>query len=112
MKTPKKTSKVQPLLTQDEYRRANVLREEMISQYRTLGEALSGLNGRMDRMEPQVQQTNEKVIVIEAGVRSHSADLLFIKTDIATLKTDVAEIKSELKGHNQRLGAVETKMAS
>ena len=77
----------------------------MLSQYRTIGEGISGLTARMDRIEPIVQHTNEKVIVIEAAVRSHSADLLFIKTDIA-------EIKSELKGHNQRLGDVEAKVAS
>lgn len=105
MKTPKRPSKEPSLPTQDETRRANVLREEMLSQYRTIGEGISGLTARMDRIEPIVQHTNEKVIVIEAAVRSHSADLLFIKTDIA-------EIKSELKGHNQRLGDVEAKVAS
>jgi chromosome segregation ATPase len=104
MKMPKKASKEQPFPTQDEARRINVLQEKLLSEFRTFGESLSTVRQRVDRMEPQIQQTNEKVIVIEAAVRSHSADLLFIKTDIA-------EIKNELKAQNQRLGAVETKTA-
>ncbi|SRR5258706_7494099 len=112
VKSPKKPSKELSLPSQDESRRANVLREEMLSQFQKLGEALSGLGERMERIEPQVQQTNEKVNIIEAAVRSHGADLRAIKSDVAILKSDVAEMKGDLKGYNQRLEVVEVKLAS
>lgn len=97
----------------------------MLSQFRVLGETLSGLRDRMDRMEPQVQQTNEKVNILESAVRSQGADLRAINSDvgtlksgvatltsdIATLKSDVGEIKNDLKGYNQRLEVVEAKIA-
>ena len=133
MKSPKKPSKEPSLPSQDESRRANVLREEMLSQFRMLGESLSGLQDRMDRIEPQVQQTNEKVNILEPAVRSQGADLRAIKSDVASLKSDVAslksdvaslksdvatlkvdvsEIKGDLKSYNQRLEVVEAKLAS
>ena len=105
----------------------------MLSQFRMLGETLSGFRDRMDRIEPQVQQTNEKINILEPAVRSQGADLRAIKSDVATIKSDVAtlksdvgtlksdtatlrsdvaEIKGDLKGYNQRLEVVEAKLAS
>ena len=91
--------------TQDESRRFNVLLEKVYSEFRTVGEALLGLRERMDRIEPQVQQTNEKVNILEPAIRSQGADL-------RAIKSDVAEIKTDLKNYHQRLEVVEVKLAS
>ncbi len=77
----------------------------MLSQFCMVGDSLSGLRDRMDRIEPQVQQTNEKVNILESAARSQTADL-------SAIKSDVAEIKGDLKNYNQRLEVVEAKLAS
>jgi hypothetical protein len=71
MKSPKKPSKAPSLPSQDEVRRANVLREEMLSQFRTFGESLSIIRDDVQWMKPQLYRLNEKVDVLELAVRSH-----------------------------------------
>jgi len=77
----------------------------MLSQFRMLGETLSGFRDRMGRIEPMVQETNEKIKILEPAVRAQGADL-------RAIKFDVAEIKADLKNRNQRLDVVEAKLAS
>src|SRR5690349_16577343 len=97
-----------------------------MSEFRTVGESVSAIRERVDRMEPKLDKQGEDIEILKAAARSqgetlgsHSVDLRAIKSDVATLKsdvstlkTDVAEIKADLKNHNQRLEVVEAKLAS
>jgi chromosome segregation ATPase len=117
--TPKKPSKEPSLPSQDESRRANVLREEMLSQFRMLGESLSAVREDVNSMKPELHAIKEDVAILKSAVRSQGADLRAIKSDVTTIKSDVAtlksnvsEIKGDIKGYNQRLEVVEAKLAS
>src|SRR5947209_7430552 len=107
MKTPKKPSKEPTLPKQDEYRRANVLREEMLSQFRTFGEALSGVREDVASMKPELREVKEYAVVLKLAAQTHTQeiralkdDVSSVKGDVSIVKSDVAEMKTDLKRYN------------
>ena len=105
MKSPKKSSKEPSLPSQDEARRANVLREEMLSQFRTFGEALSIIREDVSGIKPRLDKLSEKVDVLESAVRTH--------TDAICANTEaIHAMKADLNNYNQRLEVVEARVAS
>ncbi len=115
MKLPKKPS----LPSQDESRRTNVLFEKLMSEFRTVGESVSAIRERVDRIEPKLDKQGEDIEILKAAARSHTDAIRAnteathsIQDDVVTLKSDVAEIKGDIKGYNQRLEVVESKLAS
>jgi hypothetical protein len=115
VKSSKEPSKEHSLPSQDETRRANVLREEMLSQFRTLGEAFSLLRDDVHNMKPKldkIDKLDEHVETLNSAVRSQAETLRSHSEDLRAIKSDVAEIKSDLKNYSQRLEVVEVKLAS
>jgi chromosome segregation ATPase len=103
--TPKKPSKEPSLPSQDESRRANVLREEMLSQFRMLGEALSAVREDVSSMKPELHAVKEDVAILKVAARSH--------TDAIRANTDaIRAMQTDLKNINQRLEVVEAKVVS
>jgi hypothetical protein len=82
-----------------------------MSEFRTVGESVSAIRERVDRMEPKLDKQGEDIEILKAAARSQGADLRAIKSDVGSLKSDVAEIKADLKNHNQRLEVVEAKVS-
>ncbi len=112
MKSPKKPSKEPPLPSQDESRRANVLREEMLAQFRILGEALSAVREDVSSMKPDLHAVKEDVAVLKVAARSHT-DAIHSHTDAIRANTEaIHAMQSDLKNFNQRLEVVEVKLAS
>ena len=80
-----------------------MLREEMLSQFRTLGEAVSLLRDDVLGMRPQIAKIDKldaDVEILKAAARSHTdairanADAIHaLQVDVTTLKSDVSEIK-------------------
>jgi len=121
--------------SQDETRRANVLREEMLSQFRMFGESLSIIREEVTGIKPRLDRVEEKVTVLESAVRTNGrdinalkdavhrnteaihavqadvvilkSDVAILKLDVSILKSDVSEIKGDIKVYNQRLSAIE-----
>ena len=101
-KSPKKPSKEPSLPSQDETRRANVLREEMLSQFRMFGESLSIIREEVTGIKPRLERVEEKATVLESAVRTHS--------DVVRANTEaIRTIQTDLKSINQRLEVVEAK---
>ena len=126
MKSPKKPVREPSLPSQDETRRANVLREEMLSQFRTLGEGFSLLRDDVQSMKPQIAKIDADVDTLKSAVRSHT-DVIHLQTDaihahgedINSLKEAVQAnteaihaMQGDLKNINHRLEVVETKVAT
>ncbi len=129
MKSPKKPSKEPSLPTQDETRRANVLREEMLSQFRTLGEAFSLLRDDVQSMKPQIAKIDKidaDVEILKSAVRSNGQDIRAMKetisghtetlrghTDAINANTEaIHAMQADLKNINGRLEVVEAKVSS
>ena len=126
MKTPKKPSKEPSLPSQDESCRTHVLFEKLILEFRTVGESVSAVRERVDRIEPKLDKRGEDIEILKAAARSHS-DLLRGHTDAIRANTeDIHSLKEAVQGNteairgvqtdlnniNQRLEVVETKLAS
>ena len=119
MKSPKKPSKEPSLPSQDETRRANVLREEMLSQFRMFGESLSIIREDVSGIKPRLDKLSEKVDVLESAVRTHTDAIRANTEDIRSLKETVQgnteaihAMHDDLKNYNQRVEVVEAKLAS
>jgi hypothetical protein len=105
MKTPKKPFKEPSLPTQDEYRRYNVLLEQMNSKFDAFGEGQSLMRECLDRIEPKLDHLSGRVDVLESAVRYHS-------TVINSNTEAIRGVQADLKNINHRLNVVETKGAS
>jgi chromosome segregation ATPase len=119
MKPPKKSSKEPPLPSQDESRRTNVLFEKLISEFRTVGESVSAVRERVDRIEPKLDKQGEDIEILKAAARSHTNAIRANGEDIRSLKEAVQgnteairDVQIDLKNINQRLEVVEVKVAS
>jgi chromosome segregation ATPase len=119
VKSPKKPSKEPPLPSQDESRRTNVLMEQMLSKFDAFGEAQSLLREDVNSLKPRFDKLEQKVDVLELAVRTNGKAISALKEAVQgnteaihTLQADVAEIKDDLKSYNQRVDAVEAKLAS
>ena len=118
VKSPKKPSKEPSLPSQDETRRANVLREEMLSQFRMFGESLSIIREEVTGIKPRLERVEEKVTVLEAAVRTNGRDINALKeavrgnTEATHANTEaIHAMQYDLKNINQRLAVVEAKVA-
>jgi len=129
VKTPKKPSKEPPLPSQDEYRRFNVLQEELISKFRTFGESLSSVRDDVNSMKPKLDKLdklNEDVEILKSAARSHT-DAIRANTEATRANTeDIRSLKEAVQGNtgaihamqvdlkniNGRLEVVEVKLAS
>ena len=98
----------------------------MLSEFRTLGESLSIIREKVEKMEPDLRQVKEDVVVLKAAARSHT-DAIAANTEAIAANTEaIREMKGTLAGHteaihamqadlknyNQRLEVVEAKIAS
>ena len=112
--------------SQDETRRANVLREEMLSQFRVFGESLSIIRDEVTGIKPRLDRVEEKVTILESAVRTNGRDIFDLKTAVSlqaqAIQTQAETIQantnaiyamqSEFKVMNRRVEVIETKMAS
>jgi chromosome segregation ATPase len=129
VKSSKKPSKEPPLPSQDEYRRFNVLQEELISKFRTFGESLSSVRDDVSSMKPKLDKLDklgEDVEILKSAARSHTDTIRANTEDIRSLKDAVRSnteatranteaihaVQTDLKNINQRLEVVEAKVAS
>lgn len=111
MKTPKKSSKESSLPSQDEYRRFNVLTEQMLSKIDVIGEAQVAMRERLDQMEPDLHAVKEDIVVLKAAARTHT-DILKTHTDAIHANTEaIQSMHADFKNINQRLEIVEAKPA-
>jgi len=108
VKTPKKPSKEQPLPTQDESRRTNVLMEQMLSKFDAFGEALSAVREDVNSMKPELHAVKEDVAVLKVAARSHT-DAIRANTDaIRTNTEEIRSLKGIVQGHTEAIQAVQT----
>ncbi len=112
MKSPKKPAGELSLPSQDEYRRFNVLQEQTLSKFQTIGEALSAVREDVNSMKSDFHAVKEDVAVLKAAAYSHS-DAIRSHSDAIHANTDaIRAMQTDLKHINQRLVVVETKLAS
>ena len=76
-----------------------------MSEFRTVGESVSAIRERVDRIEPKLDKQGEDIEVLKAAARTH--------TDAIRANTDATRaMQTDLKNINQRLEVVEVKLAS
>ena len=109
MKPPKKSSKELSLPSQDESRRANVLREEMLSQFRMFGESLSIIREDVSGIKPRLDKLSEKVDVLESAVRPHTQEIRSLKEAVLGNTEAIHTMQDDFKSIHQRLEVVEAK---
>ncbi len=82
-----------------------VVIEDMQSNFKMFGEALSGVSDQLKRVEKKGDATFEELgkVKIEMGV---------IREDVSVLKKDVSEIKTEMKVMNGRIDNIEEEVRS
>jgi len=107
VKSPKNPSKEPSLPSQDETRRANVLREEMLSQFRMFGESLSIIREEVTGIKPRLDRVEEKVTVLESAVRTNGRDINALKDAVHGNTEATHAMQTDLKSINQRLSAIE-----
>ena len=119
MTISKKPSKETSLPSQDETPRANVLREEMLSQFRTFGESLSIIREDVSGIKPRLDKIEQMVDVLESAVRTHSIIIRDNTDAICSLNEKmenntaaIHSMQADLKSINHRVEIVETKLAS
>jgi hypothetical protein len=111
MESPKNPQ--EPALpSQDESRRTNVLLEKILSEFRTFGEAQSLLRARVDKIEPDLHEVKENVTILKAAAQSHTNAIQAMRDAIRANTDAIQVMHADLKGINQRLTVVETKLAS
>ena len=98
-------------------REVAVLLEDLRSQFRTFGEGLEEIRGRLAGVEAEVRAfsdftTFQKLVSerVRDDVSSLTAMGRKMTADIAAIRDDLRSIKSELKGFDTRLTAVEAKV--
>jgi len=110
--TPKKPSKEPSVPSQDEYRRHNMLMEQMLSKFDAFGEALSAVREDVNSMKPDLHAVKEDVAVLKAASRTHT-DAIKANTEATSANTEaIRSMQTDLKNINQRLEVVEVKLAS
>lgn len=118
VKSPKKPSGDPPAPSQDEYRRFNVLQEQLLSKFQTFGEAQSHMLERLDRMEPQLDHISQKVDLLESAVRTNGKSISALKDAIhgyaeatGTNSETIQSMQAEFKKINHRIEIVEARIA-
>lgn len=115
MKSPKKPSKEPSLPSQDEYRRFNVLQEELISKFRTFGESLSSVREDVNSMKPKLEKLDklsEDMEIVRSAVRTNGQDIRALKDAVKENTEAIHAVQTDLKNINQRVEVVEAKLAS
>jgi hypothetical protein len=76
-----------------------------MSEFRTVGESVSAIRERVDRMEPKLDKQGEDIEILKAAARTH--------TDAIRANTEAIQaVQVDLKQYNQRLELVEAKISS
>jgi len=109
MKLPKKTKKKPSLPSQDETRRANVLREEMLSQFRVLGEGLSLLRDDVQSIKPAIAKIDKletNMEILTSVVRTNGRDINTLREAVVGNTHDVALLKEAVQGNSDDVASL------